>query len=182
MEHGRHQRPAGWVSALAGLEAGMVAVLFMLLWLALTSRLYRRSMWTTINLMASLFYGEAAIEPRFGWKSLSGIAVYLLLYSALGALFALVVRGWGTRPRAILLGIAFGIVWYLLSFKLLWKTLDPWLALYTHDRPMLAGHVLYGALLGRLPRYVQRLWNEPSRAVSTPIETGETGTPPGNFS
>jgi hypothetical protein len=68
-------------SALAGFEAGMAGVLVMLLWLAAASVWYRHTPWSVPNIMASNFYGDDAIRPGFGWSSLSGIALYLILYS-----------------------------------------------------------------------------------------------------
>jgi hypothetical protein len=50
-----------------------------------------------------------------------------------------------------------GLGWYYLSFAILWHNINPLIPLYTHSGPMMAGHALYGGLLGRFPRY---LYNE----------------------
>jgi hypothetical protein len=42
----------------------------------------------------------------------------------------------------------------------MWKGLNPLMTLYTHDRPMFMGHVIYGGLLGRFPRYLEGLSGE----------------------
>jgi len=73
---------------LAGLQAGMIGICWMLAWLGLSAMGQRRSFWTAENLMASVFHGDAAIRRGFGFSTLSGIALYLLIYSLLGALFA----------------------------------------------------------------------------------------------
>ena len=96
---------------LAGLQAGMIGICWMLAWLGLSAMGQRRSFWTAENLMASAFHGDAAIRRGFGTTTLSGIALYLLIYSLLGALFALCVRGACHRPgraaagRAVLRGL-----------------------------------------------------------------------------
>ncbi len=138
-------------ATLAGFQAGMVGVLVMLVWLGFASALYRRSFWTAANLMASNFYGQSALGRRFSFTTLSGLALYVILYSLLGALFALVLHGRVRRGRMILLGMLVALGWYYLWWGWLWKSVNWIIALYTHDQPMLLGHLLYGALMGRFP-------------------------------
>src|ERR1039458_918590 len=86
-------RPANPVAVfLAGLQAGMIGICWMLAWLGLSAMGQSRSFWTAENLMASVFHGGAAIRRGFGFSTLSGIALYLLVYSLLGAGFAVAVR------------------------------------------------------------------------------------------
>lgn len=139
---------------LAGLEAGVIAVLILLGWLALASAWYRRSIWTTANIMATTFYGQAALGPGFTFRTLAGLALYLVLYGIIGALFGLALDGRRAGLRITLIGVLVGLGWYYLSFALLWRNLNPLISLYTHRGPMMAGHVLYGGLLGRFPRYL----------------------------
>ena len=150
-------------AALAGFQAGMVGVLVLLVWLGLASMWYRRSFWTAANLMASNFYGQAALGRPFSFSTLSGLALYVILYSLLGALFALVLYGRVRRGRLVLLGMLVALAWYYLWWGWLWKSVNWIIALYTHDQPMLLGHVLYGALLGRFPVYADDA--EPPAAV-----------------
>src|SRR3954471_19701502 len=77
---------------LAGLQGGMIGVLCMLAWLGLTATWQQRSFWTAENLMASVFYGRNAIRSGFAGETLSGLAVYVVIYSLLGAFFAVLVR------------------------------------------------------------------------------------------
>jgi hypothetical protein len=142
---------------LAGLEAGIVAALILLGWLALASAWYRRSIWTTANIMATTFYGEAALTQRFSSRTLAGLALYLVLYGIIGALFGLAVPTRAPGLRMTLTGVLVGLGWYYLSYALVWRNLNPLIILYTHGGPMLAGHVLYGGFLGRFPRYLSTL-------------------------
>src|SRR5690348_18216230 len=89
----------------AGLQSGMMGVLWMLAWLGVSATWQRRSFWTAENLLASAFYGDSAIRSGFAFSTLSGMALYLLLYSLLGAAFALMVRERISRPRTVLLGM-----------------------------------------------------------------------------
>src|SRR5213079_3470681 len=75
---------------LAGLQAGMMAVLVMLAWLGVSNTWQGRTFWTAPNQMATLLHGGAAIVPGFGRYTASGIALYVVFYCLLGAAFAIV--------------------------------------------------------------------------------------------
>src|SRR2546422_1022851 len=91
--HRPANRPANPLAVfLAGLQAGMMGICWMLAWLGLSSLGQRRSFWTAENLMATVFHGDNAIRRGFGTSTLSGLALYLLIYSLLGAVFAAAVR------------------------------------------------------------------------------------------
>jgi hypothetical protein len=157
MSSGNGARP-NWLLTLAGIQAGVNGTLVLLGYLALDSAWHRRSIWLVPNLLASTFYGESAYQPRFGARTGSGLALLLVLYGVLGALFGLVVRDQGSRLRMTLLGLIFGTGWFFLSFDVLWKYVNPMVRMYSPDRAMLVGHLLYGGLLGRrLPFYVRSM-------------------------
>ena len=139
---------------LAGLEAGIIAALILLVWLALASAWYRRSIWTAANIMATTFYGEAALGRQFTFRTVAGIALYLVLYGTIGALFGLTLASRDASLRITLIGVLVGLGWYYLSFAILWRNINPLIPLYTHSGPMMVGHALYGGLLGRFPRYI----------------------------
>ena len=139
---------------LAGLQAGMLAALWMLAWMGSTSVWQRRSFWTPENLLATAFYRHAALSDRFSGQTLSGLALYLLIYSSLGLIFATVVRLRLHPGRLVVVGILAGLGWYFLSFHLLWKAANPLIPLLHAERPTLLGHVLYGAMVARFPRHV----------------------------
>jgi hypothetical protein len=159
METARESRPAAALSALlAGLAAGMTGAFWMLFAMGATAAWKRLSFWTPENLFATFFYGEAALHSGFSSRTVSGLALYLLIYSGLGALFALAVRDRLPRMRVTLLAVLFAICWYYTSFRLLWKTAMPLVALLHQERPTIFGHVIYGAILGRYPVFMRR-WN-----------------------
>jgi hypothetical protein len=157
MSSGNGVRP-NWLLALAGIQAGVGGALVLLGYLALDSAWHRRSIWLVPNLMASTFYGESAYQPRFGTRTSTGLALLLVLYGLLGALFGLLVRDQGSRLRMTILGLIFGTGWFFLSFDVLWKYVNPMVRMYSPDRAMFVGHLLYGGLLGRrFPAYVRSM-------------------------
>jgi hypothetical protein len=157
MSSGNGVRP-NWLLALAGIQAGVGGALVLLGYLALDSAWHRRSIWLVPNLMASTFYGESAYQPRFGTRTSTGLALLLVLYGLLGALFGLLVRDQSSRLRMTILGLIFGTGWFFLSFDVLWKYVNPMVRMYSPDRAMLVGHLLYGGLLGRrFPAYVRSM-------------------------
>ena len=161
---------------LAGLQAGMIGICWMLAWLGLSAMGQRRSFWTAENLMASVFHGDAAIRRGFGTTTLSGIALYLLIYSLLGAVFALCIRGHFTGLGTLLLGVLFAVGWYALWFRLLGQTLMPLVWLLHAENATAFGHVLFGALIARFPAYLPK--QEPPAAETAAVETGGETAPP----
>jgi len=126
----------------------------MLAWLGLSAVWLKRSFWTAANLMASAFYGDRALGFGFDGKTVSGLALYLVVYSTLGALIAMLIGDRLTRRRVLLMSVAAALAWYYLSFQLLWKSVMPLVALLHAVRPTLAGHAVYGLFLGRYPAYL----------------------------
>jgi hypothetical protein len=144
--------------ALAGIQAGVVGALILLGYLALDSKWHGRSVWTVPNLLASTFYGEAAYRQGFGSRTSAGLALLLVVYGLLGALFGLVIRDDSARLRITLFGLIYGTAWFFLSFNWLWKFVNPIVPIYSPDRAMLVGHILYGGVLGsRFPRYLRAM-------------------------
>ena len=140
--------------ALAGLQAGVVGVLSLLGYLALDSAWHRRSIWTVPNLLATTFYGEAAYRQGFSARTSAGVALLVVIYGLLGTVFGMVTRDHGSHARVTLLGLIYGTAWFFISFDWLWKHINPLMALYSPDRAMLVGHLVYGAVLGgRFPAY-----------------------------
>jgi len=152
-------------AASAGLQAGMLGAFWMLLGTGLSDVWQQRSFWTAENLMASAFYGERAIRSGFAERTLSGLALYLILYSLLGALLAVVVDDRLPRTRVFLVSVLFALGWYYLSFRLLWKSVLPLVALLHSMQSTILGHVLYGLVLGRYPAYLPK---PPRQIEATP--------------
>ena len=149
-------RPADPISIfLAGLQAGMIAVCWMLAWFGLSAMTQRRSFWSAENLLATVFHGDAAIRRGFAFSSLSGMALFLLVYSLVGAAFAMLANGRLTGLGTLLLGVACSLAWYTLWFRVLGQTLMPLVWLLHPEKTTALGHVLFGALMARFPVYLR---------------------------
>ena len=143
-------RPPGKVPAfLAGLQGGMMGVLWMLVWLGLSARWQNRSFWTAERMLASVVYKDAVAS------ALPGLALYILVYTLLGGLFAAVFQGQARQVRILLLSLAFSLGWYYFSFHLLYRSVLPLMVLLHSERSMLLGHLVYGTLLSRFQNYLK---------------------------
>ena len=154
---------------IAGIESGVLGGMFMLGWLALVSLSQGRSAWSMPNLLASTFYGEAALRRGFRWATLSGVALHVTMSASLGLLFGLAVSGVPSRPRVMLLGIGAGIAWYFLSLGIFWKHVNPMVPLYGGGSGWFTAHVGLGIFLGSFPRYL--------RSLATPALATEPAEP-----
>jgi hypothetical protein len=165
---------------LAGLQAGMIAALAMLAWLGVSAVWERRSFWTSENLLATTFYGGTAVRNSFSTGTLSGLALYLLIYSVLGCLFAIAAGGRLTAPKLLLTGIITALVWYYVSFHFVWSSLSPLVPLLHAVRPTIVGHIIYGAAIARFPRYLPHqtpIPTEPGTTEGAPAPTEVSDTP-----
>jgi len=158
---------------LAGLESGILGVFWMLGWLGVTASWQQRSFWTAENLMASAFYGPRAIHSGFASQTLSGLALYFLLYGLLGAAVAALVGDRLPRTRTLLIAMVVALAWYYLTFRVIWRSILPLVALLHVERTTAFGHVIYGFVLGLYPRYLRK---ESGQVENLPAE-GPTPTP-----
>lgn len=173
------QAPQTVGALLAGLQAGMLGTFWMLAWMGFSAAWQRRSFWTAENLLASAFHPNGGILADFGWNTVCGLALYLSLYSLLGALFATVaVRRRLPPVRVTLLALAFALVWYFLSFRLLWKAASPSIAFLHPAQSTIAGHFIYGLFLGRFYSYFPPA-EEPSPEAVAAAESPSDSVAPG---
>jgi hypothetical protein len=142
---------------IAGIESGVLGGVFMLAWLALLSLLQGRSVWSIPNLLASTFYGDAALSRGFRWSTVSGLALHLLMSAAAGLLFALLAGGMASRKRVMLLGVGAGAAWYFLSLDFFWKHINPMVPLYASGAGPFIGHLGLGIFLGSVPKFRDEL-------------------------
>ncbi|MFB3828614.1 MAG: hypothetical protein ACE15B_17730 [Bryobacteraceae bacterium] len=159
---------AGFYGALAGFHAGVLGVLVLLAFAGLASAWYRRGFWGPENVIASVFYGDDAVRAGFTFATLSGLALYVIGYGLLGAAYGRLAYRSSNHLRVFLVAILAALGWYYLWWGWLWEHVDPLVPLYTHDRPMFVGHVLYGMMLGRFPRYYERLTQPPNPPAGRP--------------
>ncbi len=168
MEAATESRAARALSAIfAGLQAGMLGAIAMLAWLGLGAEWHNRSFWTAENLIATAFWGPGAVRRGFGFQSISGMALYLIIYSLLGAALAFGLRDRIRPARTLLVGIVFALAWYYLSYRLIYARVLPIVALLHVERQTLVGHLIYGTFLGRYPAFLPKT---PEPAPAAPNE------------
>lgn len=155
------------------MAAGTVGVLWMLVWLGFNSFLQHRGFWAAENLMATAFDRNATLAPRFTWATCGGLALYILIYELLGIVFALATRRRAPRNRVLLFGMLFGVAWYYFSFRWMFQFALPLVALLHVEQSTMLGHVLYGAILGRYPTYVDRLMGVAPAIAELPAPADE---------
>src|ERR1700749_2797662 len=131
-------------SLLAGMEGGTVGVLWMLAWLGISSLWQQRGFWSPENLMSTAFDRNATLAPMFNWATCGGLALYVLIYSLLGMVFASVVRDRIPRGRVMLVAVVVSLVWYCRTFRLIFKFAFPLVATLHVIRSTVVGHLLYG--------------------------------------
>jgi hypothetical protein len=176
MDAATETRPPRAISAgLAGLQGGMMGALGMLGWLGITSAWRNRGFWSSENLMATAFWGPDSVRSGFGFQSVSGLALYLLIYSLLGSLLAVVLRNRLRANLTLLVAILFGLAWYYLSFRVIYERALPLVALLHVERHTVVGHVIYGFLLGRYPAFLQKI--EPSLTEPPPQPSQPENSP-----
>ncbi len=141
---------------LAGVEAGVLGVIYMLACAALGSIVDGRSIWLVPNLFASIVYGADAFQDRFVWTACTGVAILILVYGLIGAAWGCAWRE-NDKPGLTFFGGIFGLgIYYLLS-SIVWKRISPMLALYAPDRQLELGHILWGMVLAKSPGYARRI-------------------------
>ena len=141
-------------AALAGLQAGLVAVVFFLAWVGVAGLAEHRNFWAAENALAGVFYGPSVIRGGSWAVAASGLALYLLIYSLLGALFAAVIRTKIPRWRLTLIATLFGVAWHHAAVLLATAFIGSMAGLQIGGGMNMLGHAVYGALLARYRLYL----------------------------
>lgn len=143
--------------ASAGLQAGISGALGLLFWIAIASRFLGRSVWWAFNLLASAFYGESSLRYGFGRYTLAGAALVLFVYGVLGIFFGLFWRERSGGVTILVATLALSMLSFYILLKWAWREASPEGALYAPDRQIFLGHILFGFLLARYPRFRDRV-------------------------
>jgi hypothetical protein len=75
------------------------------------------------------------------------------------------------HARTVLLALLAALVWYYFSFHLLWRTISPAIAFLNAEPPAVAGHLIYGLVLGRFYSHMPRSERPAAESVATETET-----------
>lgn len=142
--------------ALAGLHAGIVGVIWMFACFAVAALLEGGGIWSIPNLFSTTFYGDFAYQPVFLRSTWAGLALIIVLYGLMGAIWGCV---WKEHRKALLsfYGALTGLAVYYLFFNVVWVHLSPLIPLYAPVRQLQVAHILWGAALARSPGYSKRI-------------------------
>jgi hypothetical protein len=132
----------------AGLECGLWGAVALAGWLTLHSLLRGEFWWAKFNVAASVFFGDAVFGMGASRATIAGVALFLVVYSALGALYGLVARTRGFA-RNLVLATLVAMAWHLVAHRFLWRWVNPFAPPYFPPYSMLAGHLVFGLLLSR---------------------------------
>lgn len=149
-------KPGVLVFALAGLQAGIVGVVWMFVCFFVGAIWTDSGLWSVPNLFATLFHGEYAYQNEFFRSTWSGIALLVVIYGGIGALWGMMWRG-RRRPLFAFTGAIMGLLVYYLFFDFIWPHANPMIADYAPVRELQLGHILWGVALAKSPAYAARI-------------------------
>ncbi len=180
MESAGSPRPEKLAFFLGGLQAGMLGALFSAAWLALGSAFMGRGFWGASNAVATVLNG-GVYRRGLHFSSIAGLALEVIVYSALGGAIALTLRDTLPRFRRTLSCIVLALSWFYVAYGLIWPHLAPVVIRVQPFSMALVGHIIYGGILSRFPAYAGAV-AEPQTAPEPALEpvpsTPQTGTAP----
>jgi len=122
----------------------MVGVWWMLAWMGASAVWQRPQLLGAGKPDGQLLLWQRGDSPGIGVSTVSGLALYVLVYSLLARGFAMRWAGRLPRPRLALASIAFALCWYYVAFHLVAKAVSPLVVLLDTERTTFLGHALYG--------------------------------------
>jgi hypothetical protein len=142
--------------AVAGLQAGVVGVIWMFGCFVVGAVWNGRNIWSVPNLFSTVFYGDFAWQDEFLRTTWAGCALIVVIYGLLGAAWGCL---WKENRRALMsfYGALTGLAIYFFFFNFAWVHADPLLPLYGPLRQLQVAHILWGAALARSPGYSRRI-------------------------
>lgn len=157
------RRTPDWIAAaVAGFAAGAVLMVLDLLW---TSFVLGDSPWRTSHMIAPIFTGADSLKSSGHGFSIGIVAAALAVHYALGIGSGLVLAAImtplgldATRGRALLAGVVFGLVVYLVNFHIVARVF-PWLA-ELRGWDTVAAHLVFGCVAALLYRRFARTARE----------------------
>jgi len=144
------------IAAFAGLETGVLGGLVILAWYALSSVARGEAAWTVPADLAALLYRWPSLEGRLTLAAASGAAIEIVGAGASGILFGSIARGVRSHRRVLLLGVLFGLGWHYALQAILARHSTAADYLFS-QRPVIAGHLLFGLWLGMFTRLFDRI-------------------------
>ena len=144
-------------SALAGLEAGILGGLCLLLWQALGSLLAGQDVWSGPVRLVTAAFGRRVYRDGLVTAASAGVALQLVGGGLVGVLFGLTLRAaWASR-RVVLLGLVYGLGWYYLAYEVLLRRLGSGPYSFAPRQSLMLAHLVFGLVLASCPRFLHSL-------------------------
>ena len=145
------------VTALAGLETGVLGGVALLGWYALSSLAAGHAAWDVPARLGAACCGAASWPEPFGFELAAGASMHIAGAGVAGALFGVVARGVTSLRRHFLLGVVFGLAWYYTLDQILLRSAGAGAYPFLFRRPVIAGYALFGLFLALYPRFLRRI-------------------------
>jgi hypothetical protein len=174
-----HRRLGILTYAFAGLEAGIMGVIWMFACFFVASYWNSSGLWSVPNLFATAFYGDYAYEGDFRRSTWAGIALIVVIYGLLGMVWGCFWKE-NRRPMLSFYGAMAGLAVYFIFFNFIWTRLNPLIPLYAPARQLEVAHILWGMALARSPGYARRIATAtlPPPVFSAPVYPATAVNPP----
>ena len=146
----------------------------MLAWIMTGAWVQGQSFWTIPNLLAYTFHGNRMYRPDFVWRTWSGLSFHFVFAGVLGVVFALLLPARTRLAVASLLGVLYSLLLYAVAGVWVWERLNPPMQVYARQPFVLAGYVLFGALLGSVAVFTAE---EPAAPPLPPLPWESSSAP-----
>ncbi|MBZ2184833.1 MAG: hypothetical protein K7J46_08970 [Bryobacter sp.] len=140
---------------LAALQAATLSFLLTTFWFGISTSANSHSFWTLPNLMSGVFYGPASLRPDFGFHTLSGLALHVLLSCLFAVLYALAVPATLPPLSGLLIGILSASWWFYVLDAFFWRPLFPAMSVYSRRPSIFFSFVLMGICIGLYSVFVR---------------------------
>jgi hypothetical protein len=167
------------LSALAGLEAGVIGGLSLLVFLGAHSALRGQSWWSYANLLGSVVYRSSALWRGFGRATLAGIAVQIIGSGLAGVLFGVCFARTRGRTVSLLIGVSCGVIWFFISYRFVYSAIGPLVPVYASQPATLLGHMILGLVLSRTGPLYEELASGLRRTAPMAVSVGQLTAPSG---
>jgi len=140
---------------LGSVQAACLSAIFTIFWCGISSRSSGHSFWTYPNLLAGLFYGQNSLRPDFGFHTLTGLSIHLLLTTIFALLFASLAPPVLKPLSSMLLGILAATSWFYLLDGFFWRRAFQPVTLYSRRPSIFFSFVLMGICIGLYSVFVR---------------------------
>lgn len=140
---------------LASVQAACLSSILTIFWCGIASRSSAHSFWTFPNLLAGLFYGQNSLRPDFGFHTMTGLSIHLLLTTIFALLFAALVPPALKPLTSLLLGILAATSWFYLLDGFFWRRAFQPVTLYSRRPSIFFSFVLMGICIGLYSVFVR---------------------------